>query len=99
MTAKLMTITVFMACTGAMLLLLRQERLHLAHEVTDIYRECQVCKAEIWRMRMRVSELTVPGELQRRIAVSEMELEPNVPRVGEMRGGEWVLAQRSEGLE
>lgn len=75
-----MTLTVIFACIGASLLLLRQERLRLAHEVMDEYRECQIIKTELWCVETKVSAVTTPGELSQRISASRLAFEPNVPK-------------------
>lgn len=79
MFAKLCTLTVLLTATIAGLLMLRQQRLEMAHESATLHRRIVQARQELWSAQTRAADLLRPDDLQRRVKQSELVLEPATP--------------------
>lgn len=76
MRAKLITLTIVLAATGAASLMMRHERMRLTAEVTDQYRASQAAARQLWRVEARAARLLRPDALQRRIDRAQLAVVP-----------------------
>ena len=76
MFAKLLTALVFAVLIGACLFNLRQQRLELMHEVTDLHRQMNRDRQATWDTQVRIAERTGPQALRDALARTGLEMEP-----------------------
>jgi len=70
---------VFIIAIGAGLLGMRQYRLNLKNDMTDLHQRMNAARKAIWDRQVRVTKQTRPGALREAIAQAELELEPVTP--------------------
>ena len=71
-----MTTVVFLAALGAALLGLRQHRLTLRHEMTEMHGRLNAERKALWDAQVRIVEGTSPAALREAIARAGLKLEP-----------------------
>lgn len=79
MLAKMITVVVFAAAVGAVLLGLRQQRLQLMHEMTRMHAQMNGSRQDTWDLQVKIAERTQPTELREAITRLNLELEPITP--------------------
>ncbi len=79
MLAKMITVVVFAAAVGAVLLGLRQQRLQLMHEMARMHTQMNHSRQDTWDLQVKIAERTQPTELREAIARLNLELEPITP--------------------
>ena len=79
MLAKMITVVVFAAAVGAVLLGLRQQRLQLMHEMARMHAQMNRNRQDTWDLQVKIAEKTQPTELREAIARLNLELEPITP--------------------
>ena len=78
MFTKLLTALVFAVVIGACVFNLRQQRLELMHEVTDLHRQMNNDRQATWDTQVRIAERTQPEVLREALVRAGMEMEPAV---------------------
>lgn len=76
MFVKLLTALVFAVVIGAAVFNLRQQRLELMHEITDLHREMNKDRQATWDTQVRIAERAQPQALREALARAGMEMEP-----------------------
>jgi len=76
MFAKLLTALVCVVLIGAAVFNLRQQRLELMHEVTDLHRQMNKDRQATWDSQVRIAELTRPDALHESLVRTGLEVEP-----------------------
>ncbi len=76
MFAKLLTALVCVVVIGAAVFNLRQQRLELMHEVTDLHRQMNRDRQTTWDTQVRIAEQTQPEVLRDALVRSGLEMEP-----------------------
>ena len=79
MLAKMITVVVFAAAVGAVLLGLRQQRLQLMHEMARTHAQMNRSRQDTWNLQVEIAEKTQPTELREAIDRLNLELEPITP--------------------
>jgi hypothetical protein len=79
MLGKLLTLVVFIIAVGAGLLGMRQYRLSLQHEMTNLHAQMNESRKAIWRRQVDIARRTEPEALRRAIKEVELQLEPITP--------------------
>ena len=78
MFAKLLTALVLTVLIGSSVFNLRQQRLELMHEVTDIQRRMNRDRQTTWDTQVRIAQRTQPETLREALARAGMAMEPAV---------------------
>ena len=78
MFTKLLTALVIAVVIGACIFNLRQQRLELMHEVTDLHRQMNRDRQATWDTQVRIAERTQPEVLREALVRAGMEMEPAV---------------------
>lgn len=78
MFTKLLTALVIAMVIGACIFNLRQQRLELMHEVTDLHRQMNRDRQATWDTQVRIAERTQPEVLRKALVRAGMEMEPAV---------------------
>jgi len=76
MFAKLLTALVCIVVIGAAIFNLRQQRLELMHEVTDLHRQMNRDRQATWDSQVRIAERVHPNALREAMARTGMQVEP-----------------------
>ncbi len=76
MFAKLIVLTGLMFAVAAGLLLLRQDRLGLAHEAANLHAQVQQKRQRVWEAQAVSAALLPPDKLRSRIETVGLRLEP-----------------------
>lgn len=78
MFAKLLTALVCVVVIGAGVFNLRQQRLELMHEITDLHRQMNRDRQTTWDAQVRIAEHTQPEALEEALQRSGLSMEPAV---------------------
>lgn len=76
MFAKLLTALVLAVVIGAAVFNLRQQRLELMHEVTDLHREMNRDRQATWDTQVRIAQRAQPQALREALVRAGMVMEP-----------------------
>ncbi len=79
MFAKLVTLIVVLMLLAVSLLVFRQQRLDLAHDIAAQHRSVQTSRHAIWKRETRVAELLRPSELMPRLESLPVALDTATP--------------------
>jgi len=79
MYAKLLVATVCLFAIAGTLLVQRQQRLHLAHEIMALQRESERTRRVIWTHQVAAAEQLTPQRIGRMIDSVSLVLEPATP--------------------
>ncbi len=78
MFTKLLTALVISVVIGASIFNLRQQRLELMHDVTDLQRQMNRDRQETWDTQVRIALRTQPDVLEDALVRAGMTMEPAV---------------------
>lgn len=92
MYAKLVVLTVCLFLIGGALLVQRQQRLHLAHEIMTLRRESDRTRRVIWTHQAEAAEQLTPRRIGRMIDSVSLVLEPATPLWDQPSGSGWRYA-------
>jgi len=92
MYAKLLVVTVCLFVVAGTLLVQRQKRLHLAHEIMALRQEAERTRRVIWTHEAAAAEQLTPRRIGRMIDSVQLVLEPATPLWGQPGGTEWRYA-------
>jgi|GEM_PF-3198204 len=79
MYAKLLTMTILLGAIAAGLLVLRQQRAQQVYDLTVQRKTAQELRQDIWRHQSDVAGLLTPRQLNERILIAQLQLEPATP--------------------
>ena len=85
MFAKLMTITLLLACLAGGLLALRQRRLCVAHDNAALHARIAALRADLWEAQVRAAEAIQLDRLRQSIDRAQFALEPDADAAREAR--------------
>ncbi len=76
MFAKLLTALVLLVVIGSAVFSLRQQRLELMHQITDLHRQMNRDRQATWGLQVRIAESTQPDALHDALTRTGLEMEP-----------------------
>lgn len=79
MHAKLMITTLALLAIAAGMLVMRHERMRLAHETMMVHRQARELSKQLWNAETLAAALVAPDRLETRIQQSRLALEPALP--------------------
>jgi len=82
MFAKLMIITLLLACLAGGLLGLRQQRLQFAHDNAALHARIAALRADLWEAQVRAAESVQPDRLRQSLDRARLALEPDAAAPG-----------------
>lgn len=77
---KLVAMTLMMACIYSGLLILRQQRLELMNESTELYYGIIESREALWQAQTRLAPVITQANIAAKLQNSELAFEPDVPR-------------------
>ena len=79
MFTRLLVAIICAAAIGLGLLALRQQRLEMMHEMTQLHGQMDDIRTDIWKKQVQISEKTDPQSLKEANQRANLTLEPVVP--------------------
>jgi cell division protein FtsL len=74
----LLCLSVFMT-TAVCLIQLRQQRLELNHQISQLHNQIESRQARLWSQQLQIANLTAPPALKATIARQDLHLSPLAP--------------------
>jgi cell division protein FtsL len=74
----LLCLTVFMT-TAVCLIQLRQQRLELSHQTSQLHNQIEARQARLWSQQLQIAAITAPPALKSSIARQDLKLSPLAP--------------------
>ena len=106
MYAKLVFLIVVASVVGLLLLAMRQQRLELMHEVTDLYRQTHTTRQQMWALQSRAAVRLKPARLMATLERSPLHLEATTQEPPDMAPGRdgntsmaWAAEERHHGRQ
>jgi cell division protein FtsL len=69
-------LVVFLAALGAGVVVLRQQRWEVKHEIAQMHRQIEQTRRATWESQQRVAANLKPKALEHKIAIANLQLEP-----------------------
>lgn len=91
MRAKLITLTVVLIAIAGALLALRQQRLHVSHQIAEEVRAAQASATRLWEAEAIAAHLLRPEALERRIDHAQLAVTRTPERIEGRREIQLVL--------
>ena len=91
MFAKLMTITMLLACLAGGLLVLRHERLQVANQNALLHQRIAALRCELWQAQVQAAEMVRPTRLRQRLSDTVLAMQLAEPD-GEVSSARWARA-------
>lgn len=81
MFAKLVILTIALVGLAASMLVMRQQRIELAHRAARLHHQIIESRQEIWYEQARAAEMLTPVEIKRRLDAAQLTVE-HIPPAG-----------------
>ncbi len=76
---KLLLCLLATMATAACLMQLRQQRLELSHQTSQLHNAIESRQARLWNQQLQIASLTAPPALRAAVGKQELQLSPLAP--------------------